>query len=185
MSNHRPRKTRGSRFDFISAFVREAPETCCSGRRRRNNVRAEQKGEKSWCVMRLATDGNRIGAAKQAGGKRTKRGKPRSTKVEENWLLGEKIALQDCIGSRRWETNRRAAVGSSTTKYKRVGKANDIHSHSSMGSGCCANEPQRRREYQCTGHVVLGTKSVLRLQPYTSLHSRLCTPVSRRCYHVT
>lgn len=64
-------------------------------------MRAEQKGEKNWCAMRLATDGSRIGAAKQAGGKRTKRGKPRSTKVEENWLLGEKIALQDCIGSRR------------------------------------------------------------------------------------
>lgn len=64
-------------------------------------MRAEQKGEKSWCAMRLATDGDKIGAAKQARRKRTKRAKPRSTKVEENWLLGEKIALQDCIGSRR------------------------------------------------------------------------------------
>lgn len=64
--------------------------------------------------------------------------------------------------------------GWSTTKYKRVGKANDIHSHSSVGSGCCANEPQRRREYQCTGHVVPGTERACYACNRTPAYIRAC-----------
>lgn len=57
-----------------------------------------------------------------------------------------------------------------------VGEANDIHSHSSVGSGCCANEPQRRCEYRwyTVGNGERERESVLRC-----LRSRLCTPVSR------
>lgn len=61
-----------------------------------------------------------------------------------------------------------------------MGEANDIHSHSSVGSGCCANEPQRRCEYRW---YTVGNGERERERACYVAYVRACVRLFRaRCY---
>lgn len=102
--------------------------------------------------------------------------KEKERKVETGWLLDD--GKNGATGL-HWIVRDGPVKGLEWSEIQvGVGEANDIHSHSSVGSGCCANEPQRRCEYRWytvgNGERERERESVLRC-----LRSRLCTPVSR------
>lgn len=113
-------------------------ETCCS-RPKAARTRGKKGGKGHLYGMFSKTEWNGTWRKEEEGGK----GKG---SVEGNWMVARR--RKNGATGLHWIVRDGPWRGWSRTKYKKVGEANDIHSHSSVGSGCCANEPQRRCEYR-------------------------------------
>lgn len=104
--------------------------------------------------------------------------KEKERKVETGWLLDD--GKNGATGL-HWIVRDGPVKGLEWSEIQEgVGEANDIHSHSSVGSGCCANEPQRRCEYRW---YTVGNGERERERACYVAYVRACVRLFRaRCY---
>lgn len=104
--------------------------------------------------------------------------KEKERKVETGWLLDD--GKNGATGL-HWIVRDGPVKGLEWSEIQvGVGEANDIHSHSSVGSGCCANEPQRRCEYRW---YTVGNGERERERACYVAYVRACVRLFRaRCY---